>query len=130
MENIQFRTWHKTRKRMSPPFTINGPNRIVMQFTGFSDYKGEMIFEGDIVKRKVQKSDYYPEQIMPKVPKHPETKRWVDTQIEVISMHPEVRFGNELICRELLTSKEIKEGQFASGWDYEVIGNIYEGKTK
>lgn len=116
---ILFRAWHRIEKYMIIPFPIwkvpplivvNKSDWHIMQFTGLFDKKRKMIFEGDIVRRKVERNDYYPEQLE-----------------NIISMSPEVRFGSELICGKLCTFEEIEKRQIASGWDYEIIGNIYEG---
>ena len=77
-----------------------------------------------IVKRKIIKSDFYPEQYMPHIKEQHETKRWVESQTGVIKMCPEIRFGEEFITR-MPKQKDIDNG-IIDNFDYEVVGNIYD----
>ncbi len=54
---------------------------------------------GILLKEKIIKSDFYPEQYMPHIKEQHETKRWVESQTGVIKMCPEIRFGEEFITR-------------------------------
>lgn len=85
---------------------------------------GQEVYEGDIVKRKIIKSDFYPEQYMPHIKEQHETKRWVESQTGVIKMCPEIRFGEEFITR-MPKQKDIDNG-IIDNFDYEVVGNIYD----
>ena len=143
MREIKFRAWDIAEKRM---FQVNpvhweeesacraGDDYLanakmvgweLMQYTGLKDKNGKEIYEGDIVRRKVKRDDWYPEQYMPKVQEHPKTKEWIEIQERVITMQPEIRYGHELICGKLRTAQDLVPNQAVSGWDYEVVGNIY-----
>lgn len=114
MRELKFRSWDSRNKVMEviDPLGADCPDLVgriqdaqyvVMQFTGLLDKHGKEIYEGDIVKYK---TNYYGK-----------IKEDNQTVIEWVEDLEHDGFGEPLATGYLLR-----------GYDWEIIGNIYENK--
>lgn len=116
----KFRAWDETNNEMIPwVYLLNGHNLrnvfmrpemcglVLMQSTGMKDKNGVEIFESDLVKITVSNG--------------------FDHLEDALSIVKEAEYHSGLICKLLSNTLEYRIfDEEATGYQYEVVGNIYE----
>lgn len=116
----KFRAWDKNNNEMiSWRYLLNGYNLrnvfmrpemcglVLMQSTGMKDKNGVDIFEGDLVKITVSNG--------------------FDHLEDALSIVKEAKYHSGLICELLSNTLEYRIfDEEATGYQYEIVGNIYE----
>ena len=130
MREIRFRAWDKKYKKMHGMegirdlFSIrsdgqsSSPNYLLMQFTGLFDKKGKEVWEGDIVS--VDRKDSCPSFNKAIIV-------YAENHASFLLEYTKKVNPKGLLAQESIHSKD-KKTIFGTctGWDIEVIGNIYE----